>query len=231
MEGADHLLNSTEIPIIANQVLRNYRRDRSYFEHYSPKFNNEFLISFEEKVDTIVHHPSQQALENEIAKADEKIKAIINHFNPLLDITEAFIRCVPKVSGLTIEIFSLDKLRDALNRRCIWEILRSCHKMINELELQIEEFIDRGFHSVILNDYHAIMEKLKNSEAELADLTHLRDMIANEYLVADSQVEYYIKTIIDSLPKVFGENNTDKKVEYSIEKLITQAHFLRSEPQ
>lgn len=231
MERADHHLNSTEIPIIANQVLRNYKRDRSYFEHYSPKFNYEFLLRFEEKVDTIVHLASEQALENEITKANEKIKMVIDHFNPLVAITEAFLHCVPKVKGLPIAHFSLNELRDALNRKCLWEIQRSCQKIVNEFEVHFEEFIDTGFLSIILNDFHLSLEKLKNAESELADITHLRDMIANEYLIVDNQVEYYIKTIIESTPKVFGENDAEKRVEYSIEKLMSQAQFLKGDIQ
>jgi len=231
MERADHHLDSTEIPIIANQVLRNYKRDRSYFEHYSPKFDYEFLLRFEEKVDTIVHLASEQALENEITKADEKINMIIDHFNPLVAITEAFLHCVPKVTELPIAHFSLNELRDALSRKCLWEIQRNCQKIVNEFEVHFEEFIDTGFLSIILNDFHLSLEKLKNAESELADITHLRDMIANEYLIVDNQVEYYINTIIESTPKVFGENDADKRVEYSIEKLMSQAQFLKGDIQ
>jgi hypothetical protein len=231
MERADHHLNSTEIPAIANRILRKYKRDRSYFEHYSPKFDNEFLISFEERIDTMTRLKSMQALENEITRTNEKIRVIISHFDPLLTATEAFLHCEPKVKGFPIANFSLVELRDALNRRCILEIQRSCQKIIDEFEVHIEEFIDRGFLSIILHDLHVFLEKLKNSESELTDISHLRDMMANEYLMIDRQVEYYIQTIIESSTRVFGENNTDKKVEYSIEKLMTEAHFLNSDRQ
>lgn len=231
MERADHHLNSTEIPIIANQVLRNYKRDRSYFEHYSPKFDYQFLVHFEEKVDAIVHLKSQQALEKEITKADEKINMIIDHFNSLATITETFLHCIPKVARLPIANFSLNQLGDALNKRCIWEIQRSSQKIIDEFELHAEEFIDTGFLSIILNDFHLSLVKLKNAESELSDITHLCDMISNEYLIVDNQVEYYIKSIIESTPKVFGEKDADKRVEYSIEKLMSQAQFLNDDIQ
>lgn len=231
MERADHHLSSTEVPVVASQILRNYKRDRSYFEHYSSKFDNEFLVRFEEKVDTMVHLTSQQALENEITKADQKIKMVISHFTPLLTMTEAYLRCVPKMTKLPIANFGLTDLRDALNKRCVWEIQRSCQKIVNEFEMHIEEFIDRGFLSIILKEFHALLEKLKTDESELADITQLRDMIANEYLMVDSQLDYYIKTILESTTKVFGERNSDKNVDYSIEKLMTQARFLKSDCQ
>lgn len=231
MERADQHLNSMEIPIIANRILHNYKRDRSYFEHYSPKFDHQFLVQFEEKVDTIVQLTSQQTLEKEITKADEKIKMIIDHFYPLIAITEDFLHSVPKAAGLPVANFSLNELRDALNKRCIWEIQRSCRKIIDKFELHANKFIDTGFLSIILNDFHLSLEKLKNAESEIADITQLRDMITNEYLIVDNQVEYYIKTILESTPKVFGEKDADKMAEYSIKKLMSQAHFLNDDIQ
>jgi len=231
MKKDDYRFNLSVMPIIADQVLRNYKRDRSYFEYFSPKFDNEFLISFEEKVNAFVHLTQLQSIINKITKTEEKTQVIITRFNPLLHNAEVFLHLVPKAARLPVAKFGIKELRDALNKRCLWEIQRTCRKMINEFELHLEKFIDRGFLSIILNDLHLLAEKIKNIESELADLTHQRDMIIYEYLTINNQLENIVESIIKSTPAVFGENNSDKREEYSIEKLMTQAQYRRNDSQ
>jgi len=229
MKRADHRLNLKENPIIADQILRNYKRDRYYFEHYSPKFDHEFLVGFEEKVDTLVHLTSLQVLEKEIAKKNEKVQIIINHFHPLLNITEALLQRADAEQNLPNANLNLKELRDTLNRKCGWEIQRSCRKMVGELELRIDELIDKGFILRILNDFYLLMRKLKDAEVELADVTHQHDMIADEYLMVDNQLGDFVETIVESTSAVFGENNIEKREEYSFEKLMMQTQFMSHE--
>ena len=231
MKREDYRFNLSETPIIADQVLRNYKRDRSFFEYYSPIFDNKFLISFEEKVNAFVHLSQLQLLKSKISKTEEKTQTILARFNPLLRNIDAFLRIVPKATRLPVAKLGLTELRDALNRKCLWEIQRSCRKMISEFEFHLEKFIDRGFLSIILNDLHVLVEKLKYVESEMSDLTNHRDMIVYQYLTINNQLEDIVGTIIDSTSAVFGENNTDKREEYSIEKLITQAQYRRGENQ
>lgn len=103
--------------------------------------------------------------------------------------------------------------------------------MISELELLIEELNDKGFIIRILNDFHLLMQKLKDGESELAEVTHQHDMVANEYQILDNQLEVNMDTIFESTPAVFGENFSDKSEEYSIEKLMFHRQFIESESQ
>jgi hypothetical protein len=56
-------------------------------------------------------------------------------------------------------------------------------------------------------------------------------MISEEYLIVDNQVNDFLETIIESSRDVFGEHNSEKWSEYSIEKLMTNSQFKRSESQ
>ena len=134
MKSDNYRFTSSELPIIANHFLNNYRRDRTYFEHYSSKFDDNFLDSFEEKVYTLAHLTPVQTIDNHIAKLDEIILNLIGQFHPILNITKAFLRCVPKISNLPMTRFCLTEFELSLNRKCIWEIQRSCMKLIGELE-------------------------------------------------------------------------------------------------
>ena len=231
MKSANLRFSLSETPIIADHILCNYKRDRLYFEHYSPLFNNEFLIQFEENVNTLSHLRPLQALEKEAVKKTDQLQIIINHFRPLLNITEALLQKISDEPDFRTASLSLKQLREVLNKKCIWEIQKSCRNMVSELELLIEELIDKGFIIRILNDFHLLMQKLKDGESELAEVTHQHDMVANEYQIVDNQLEVYMDTIFKSTPAVFGENFSDKSEEYSIEKLMVHRQFIESESQ
>jgi len=228
MKTSDHHLSSTDTPIIADRILQNYKRDRYYFEHYSPKFNSEFLVHFEEKVDTLLRLTPLQELEKEIAEKNEKIQIIIHHFQPLLKITEALLQRATEKQHLIGANLSLNQLRESVNKKCICEIQKNCRKMVSELDLHVDDLIDKGFILRILDDFYLLMEKLRNCETELAEVTLRYDIIANEHLLVNSQLEDVVEAIIESIPAVLGENNTDKRDEYSIEKIMMQAQFMRS---
>jgi len=222
MDRANFPFNLPETSLLADRILRNYKRDRNYFELYSPKFDHDFIVSFEEKVETLIHPTPLQVLENEILKKTEKIKITINHFRPLLNITEVLLQKVADEPCLRVAGLSLNQVRESLDRQCSSEIQKSCRKMICELELCIDELIDKGFIMRILNDFHLLTEKLKNCESELTNLNRQYEMIASKYELVNTQVEDYVETIIMASPAVFGELNIDKCEEYSIDKLMTQ---------
>lgn len=169
----DQKFKFTATQIIADQILQEYKQDWHYFEHYSPKFDHEFFGDFGQKVETLVRLTPIQAIENVMMEKDEKIQIVIGHFHPLLYIAEAYLRCIPKVAGVPVTNFSLNALRDAVNRKCVLDIERSCRKIINEFEEHIDEFMDRNFLSIILNDFRVLTEKLKNEELEFVDFTNL----------------------------------------------------------
>jgi hypothetical protein len=231
MKRADYHFNPTEIPIVAGKILDNYKRDKSYFEHYSPKFNHDFLIRFEEKVKSLAHLHPTPALENGIVQTHEKIEVVINSFSPLLNIIETFLRCIPRVTGLRPKEFGLKDLKDALNKRCVWEIQRSCLKIIGRIELHMEEFLDKGFIMILLTDFHLLIKELKEIEAELAEITHHHDMISDEYLFVNRQLNEFVETIIETTTDVFGENDAEKKDEYSVENLMMLAQYKRTDSQ
>jgi hypothetical protein len=222
--------NPIETPIIADLILRNYKRDKSYFEHFSPKFNNNFLVKFEEKVDSLVDLTRLQVYELEIT---EKIRVIINHFRPLINITAAMLLNAPYFKNLPVIKLGLNRLTESLNRRHPWEIQKNCLKLISELESCIEEFIDKGFILKVLTEFHLLLERLSNCESKLADLSHQRIFKSDEYHKTNAQIynqlEDFVKTIIESTPAVFRGNNIEKRSDYSIEKLMAQSRFIQSE--
>jgi hypothetical protein len=179
MESTNHIFNSTEDQPIAGQTVRNDKRDRPSFRYYTQNSDTEFPISSEKKINTLYPN-SLQASENETTKNDEKIKIIISRFNPLLDLSEAFLRRNHhNIVNLQVMNFSLKELRNALDRKCLWEIRRNCLKIISELERHIDEFIDKGCLSIILSNFNLLIRKLSDDECELADAINHQDMKAD----------------------------------------------------
>jgi hypothetical protein len=231
MKRADYRFNLADIPVIADHILDKYKRDRSYFEHYSPRFNLEFLVRFEERVNSLTHLTPLQVLENGIIQVKNKIEGVISSFGPLLNITETYLRCIPKAMMIRSIRFSLKDLKEALNRQCIWEIQRSCLKIAGQLEMHLEEFLDKGFLMILLNDFHLLIKRLNDAETELADITHQCNIITDEYRFVDNQLKDLVETIIESTSGVFGENDTGKMDEYSVENLMIQSQFKRTDSQ
>jgi hypothetical protein len=231
MKSKDYHFNLENFPLFAERLLDNYKRDRLYFENYSSRFNHEFLVRFEERVNSLARHTPLQILENGIIQINNKIETIIYSFIPLLNITETFLRRVPGITGIRISNFSINEVREALDKRSVGEIQKSCHKIIRELELHLDEFLDKGFMLILLGDFNLLIKKLNQLEFELADISHRRNMIADEFLFADRQLKEFLDTIIESTPAVFGVNETDKIEEYSLEKLMMHAQFKRTECQ
>jgi hypothetical protein len=231
MNRAVYHFNLSEIPIVADRILNNYKRDRSYFEQYSSKFNHEFLVCLEEMVNSLVHLDPIQALENKIIQSNQTIEEIINSFSPLLNITETFLQSVPKAMELRVADLGLNEFREALSKRCVMDIQRSCLKLLNQLELLTDKFLDKGFILILLSNFHILIKKLSEMKSELEEVTHRHDMIAQVYLYVDNQLKDSLETIIESTPSVFKENDSAKREEYAIENLMVQAHFRRSDCQ
>ncbi len=180
MKSTDHIFNPTENQLIAGQILGNDKRSKPSFGYYARKFDAGFSIGSEKKINTLYPKSLEASEDDEITKKDEKIKAIISHFSPLLDLTEAFLRRNHhNAINLQVMNFSLKELRSALNRKCLWEVRRSCLKIINELEQHINEFIDKGCLSIILTNFNLLIGKLRDAESELADTARQQDMVAD----------------------------------------------------
>ncbi len=231
MKQANSNFNASEMPILANRILSSFKRDRSYFEQYSQKFNYEFLNTFEEKVNTLINLADSQTFNGRISQTKEKIETIICNFDPLLEILQAYLRRNYPITGIRINDFRLFEVREVLNKKCVWEIRRSCQRLINRLEANIEDFIDKGFILVLISDFHFLIQKLNKMEDDLAEAIHLQGMVTDEFRYVDNQVIDLINTIIESTPAVFGEDDRAKRDDYEIEKMMIQTQFNRSDIQ
>ena len=231
MKQDNYGFNSSEIPVLANQILSSYKRDKSHFEQYSPKFNNEFLIHFEEEVNFLIHQLSSPTFKGLITKSNEKIEALLTNFSSMVFGMEIFLRRNYPVKGMQVANFSLKEVTESLSKGCIWEIQRSCMKLIHQLEINLEEFIDKGFMTILIADLHLLTGKLNDIELELAESTHSQGMISDEFRYKNNQLIDLLDTIVESTPAVFGETDAAKREEYSPEKLILLAQFMRSEIQ
>jgi hypothetical protein len=231
MKRVSHHFKLAETPFIADRILHNYKRDRSYFEHYSPVFNNEFLVNFEKKVDKMVHFFRLQSLETEIAKSNVKKPCLFSYVAPLIGITEALINRIPYGSAPGKTNFNINELREALKRGSLVEIKKTCQDLLIELELNADKFIDHGILTVILNDFRILIGKLQDIKPELTDNKDQSSLENDEYQLDDNNLEDFMETILQSTSKVFGVNNIDKMEDYSIERIMIQAQFNRSDSQ
>jgi len=170
-------------------------------------------------------HRKSKIFNDKIIQSDKKIEDFIANFSPVLNITETFLRSSSKVTRLHASEFSFNEVRVALKSRCVGEIKKSCLKLVGQLDSHIEQFVDKGFITILLQNFHLLIDQLINLECELAELTHRHDLISDESLFIDHQLNDFIETIIKSTPAVFGDNDAAKKEEYSIEKLMLQTQF------
>jgi len=99
------------------------------------------------------------------------------------------------------------------------------------LKIHIDQFLDKGFILLLLNDFRLWIQNLRKVEYELADITHQHDMITDEHHFIDNQLNDFIENIIESTPAVFGENNSCKREDYTIEKIMMEAQNNRNEIQ
>ncbi len=231
MKQANSYFNPSEIPVLADRILNSFKRDKSYFEKYSPKFNYEFLTTFEEKVNRLINLADSQTDNGQIMLAKEKIGTLISNFNPLLDILQTYLQRNFPITGLRVADFRLNDLRETLNKKCVWEIQRSCMKLINRLEENLEDFIDKGFIMILISDFRFLIKKLSEVEDELAEAIHQQGVVSDEFLYIDNQVVDFLNTIIESTTAVFGEDDSAKRDDYAIEKLMIQSQFGKSEIQ
>lgn len=231
MSQVNYRFNSSQIPVLADQILARYKQDKLYFEHYSPIFNQEFLNQFEENVNLLANQSPSGTMQDHIVELNGKIKRAILSFDPLIKLTEIYVRRNYPITGLRVADFSIANVKEALTKQCIWEIRRNCMRLISQLESKLDDFIDQGFLSILIGDFHHLISKLNGLEAELAESTHQLGILTDEYRQLDNHVKNLINTIIESTPAVFGDDDSGKKEEYSIEKLMTKSQFNRSEPQ
>jgi len=73
MENTDHLFNTTENQIITDQILQNDKSGRLSIEHYTQRFDSEFLICPEINDDIFYTNPLI-AFGNETTKKNGKNK-------------------------------------------------------------------------------------------------------------------------------------------------------------
>ncbi len=201
MKQDNYRYKSSEIPFFAHRIPGNYNLDKSYSEQHPTKFNHELLASFAEEVKSLIYHTSSQPLKDEIIHSNDKIVSLLANFSLMLNIMETFLHSNYPAAGIRPHNFIMKEVKDALSKGSIWETQRNCENLIYLLENNLDEFIDKGFISILISDLHILVRKL------------------NELL----------NTIIESEPSDSSDDASAKPDEYSIEKLMIQSLFRSNE--
>ena len=180
-----------ELPVIAEYLAFSLKRDLANFTAFSPKFNEAFVMAFEDKIKTATEllNPKMETAELKIITA--RLYSSVDSLSGAANNLSTYIKMAGAGVPVSAADFGLSLLRKKINRKDVEGVLQGLHLVRASIEHYKEALINQGL-----------------SEAAIAELDATMASIA-----ADNQAQYEIKEnrkeLVQNNIKVFSELYSD----------------------
>jgi len=220
-------LPSDEMSFVADRILQYYIRDRKLFEKYSDDFDDEFIEVFEDRINDLKHLQIPEEIADELNTRKNSLRIAVNHFMPLIIITEEYAKLANDVLNVPVSYFNFGELIEIVKSKRGWEIREAVTELTRKLEEHLPELKFKGFPEMIIDNLNLLVKSVGRLELEVAELTHKRDLYTAEGEQVISDLWEVIDYIINTCPKIFGHGRRRKINDYAVERLMKLAHSQR----
>lgn len=209
MKRVEQFVTDSSYPLIADRILRQFKRDQSFLEHYHARFDRGYTQYPPNENSTDL----PTTLLMEIRFTEKKIEALKNHLTRLLNITENMLGKVTEQVSFSTDEIDFTELRSALQNGMLWKIQRSSQKLVKRLSNHLDELLDKILIIRILNNFNQLMANLRKEDQYLSELEQRYDMAKKGDHRSESEV-------IENFGSSFSFIGNNQSTTYSISESL-----------
>jgi hypothetical protein len=165
------------LPVAADFVSESLQRDLADFSAYSPKFNDDYLIVFKEKIAAVKSVVAGKIFTKELSKATADLKDALGKLRPMLNKIEGYAKMAGKSLTTTVTGFGISAVRQPLNRGNVEGVTKALGDLFHSIENNRNVLSEQGLSDETVN-------ALRNAHEEIGRLNKLQNQIVSRRAIA-----------------------------------------------
>lgn len=211
-----------ELPVICGFIAMSFARDFTYFEGYSPMFNQAYMTGFKERIQEVFElvRPKSETIELKLIteRMNQKLDELIQSVN----FVEGYLKLAGKTVPISAADFGLSELRRSIRSRDVESVLNLIRIVDGNLNKYKSELMAKGATEGLLDDFLEAFTALSNDKNRKFGLISNRAYLVQSNREKLNQLyEQFVE--ISTIGKMFFRQTDKAKLkDYTFSHLLKQ---------
>lgn len=211
-----------ELPVICGFLSMTLARDFTYFEGYSPMFNQAYMTGFKERIQEVFElvRPKSETIELKLIteRMNQKLDELIQSVN----FVEGYLKLAGKTVPISAADFGLSELRRSIRSRDVESVLNLIRIVDGNLNKYKSELMAKGATEGLLDDFLEAFTALSNDKNRKFGLISNRAYLVQSNREKLNQLyEQFVE--ISTIGKMFFRQTDKAKLkDYTFSHLLKQ---------
>jgi hypothetical protein len=212
-----------ELSTIGGYALTNVRRDRAEFAAYSPKYNEEGLLAFDNDIKTVDELVNPQTEVAALKLITAKLYADIDTLFDKAIRIEGYIKMSKGEVPISAKDFGITALKQRAHAKDAVSVLQNARLVATNIKIHWDALIKQGLSETMIEEFYADIESISTGNQKQYDMIGNRRARLQANLDVLNALAEKIKDIC-TVGKILFRGNPGKLKEYTFSELKKKAH-------
>jgi len=212
-----------ELPVICTIASTSLKRDIADFADYSPKFNTEYINTFEQAIAATIDVVEPQAETMERKMITERMRSEMDGLIDPLNRLSGYIRLAPSLKMSDAD-FGISQLRKAITAKDPESVIASLHLLNVNITKYMNLLVEQGFGDNLANLFRETASALADDKQKQAAIISNRRLIVQNNMVKFNILYDQLVEILSFGKILYKNSNAAKLQDYTFNSLKKLVH-------
>ena len=207
-----------ELPVMCRYTAFSLKRDLTGFTAFSPKFNEEYITSFETKITTVEELVSSQSETIELKNCTNQLYLSMDNLLTSVDYLKGYLQLAGSTIPVSAKNFGLNTIRTAIGSRDAEKVLNDLHSIIVNCEKYQIQLTETGLSDTFITDLKTTYSSINSNKQKQYEIVSNRKARVQSNISTLNDLYDQLNEIL-KIGKILFKGDSVKKQEYTFTEL------------
>lgn len=215
-----------ELPVIGGYLLYSLKRDRALFAALSPKFNEDYVLLFEERISMCSSLVDSKEETAELKLVTQRLYGAFAQSIEMVNVLTFYIKQAKSAIPIPLSDFGIQHLRDRISRKDAEGVLQNLHVVINRAQHYQSALLEQGMPNTFIEQLNLLHASISNDNQKQYEAFRRRRELVENNMSALNDLSEQMLEICDTGKLLFRGKDPVKLQEYTFKELLKKVRLV-----
>ncbi|MDR3267306.1 MAG: hypothetical protein LBT24_07035 [Tannerella sp.] len=215
-----------ELPVIGGYIAFSLNRDLADFAAFSPKFNEDFVLTFRQKIQSTTELLSPKVETAELKVTTLRLYKVINGLTGQINGLSVYIKMAKTAIPITITDFGITALRKKINLKDAEGIEQTLRIVIDNTQKYLNVLTEQGLTDSFVTNLTNALTSISNDNQKQYEIISNRKGLVQNNVVILNDLYTGIVDICEVGKVLYKGKNSSKLQDYTFHDLLKKVRII-----
>jgi hypothetical protein len=231
MDNRKFSCKNEELPVIGGYLSYSLKRDLVSFTGLSPKFNEDYVLLFDERINVCSSLVDAKEETSELKLITQRLYGSFGQATEMMNVLTFYIKQAKNAIPIPLSDFGIQLLRDRISRKDAEGILQNLHIVISQTQHYQNTLLEQGMPDTFVEQLHLLHAAIANdNQKQYETLRRRRELVENNTNTLNDLYAQILE-ICEAGKLLFRGKEPVKLQEYTFSELLKRVRTVYHRPE